>query len=92
MINSNTGFFWFILGLCGCASSRLPVMNSKNDGDNMIGIITDKDILRTIVKPMSLAAFAGEDPVTDQMQLGYRFLYDKYVSEDNAPNAVNHGI
>lgn len=71
---------------------RLPVMNSKNDYDNMVGIITDKDILRTIMKTMPLAAFAGEGPVTDQMQLGYRFLYDRYINEDNVPKSTDPRI
>jgi len=66
---------------------RLPVTDGKNN--NMVGIVTDKDILRAIAKTMPLPASAGEAPLADQMQFGYRFMYERFINDDNFPKGHN---
>ena len=63
---------------------RLPVTGGKNN--NMVGIVTDKDILRAITKTAS-----GESLLTDQMQFGYRFMYERFVN-DEFPKGPSPGI
>jgi CBS domain-containing protein len=67
---------------------RLPVTDNKNN--NMVGIVTDKDILRAITKTMPLPT--GESLLNDQMQFGYRFMYERFVNDDNFPKGPNPGI
>jgi CBS domain-containing protein len=69
---------------------RLPVTGGKNN--NMVGIVTDKDLLRAITKTMPLPSSAGENLLTDQMQFGYRFMYEKFINDDNFPKGTNPGI
>jgi CBS domain-containing protein len=70
---------------------RLPVTGNKNNV--MVGIVTDKDILRAISKTMSLpTASGGESLLTDQMQFGYRFMYERIINDDNFPKGPNPGI
>lgn len=69
---------------------RLPVTGGKHN--NMVGIVTDKDILRAITKTMPLPASAGESLLTDQMQFGYRFMYERFINDDTFPKGTNPGI
>lgn len=70
---------------------RLPV--TSNENSIMVGIVTDKDILRAIMKTMSLpTASGGESLLTDQMQFGYRFMYERFTNDDNFPKGPNPGI
>jgi len=67
---------------------RLPVTGNKNN--IMVGIVTDKDILRAITKTMPIPA--GESLLTDQMQFGYRFMYERFINDDNYPKGTSPGI
>jgi predicted transcriptional regulator len=69
---------------------RLPVTGGKHN--NMVGIVTDKDILRAITTTMPLPASAGESLLTDQMQFGYRFMYERFINDDTFPKGANPGI
>jgi CBS domain-containing protein len=69
---------------------RLPVTGNKNN--NIVGIVTDKDILRAITKIMPLPASAGESLLTDQMQFGYHFMYERFINDDNFPKGTNSTI
>jgi CBS domain-containing protein len=70
---------------------RLPVTSNKNNA--MVGIVTDKDILRAISKTMSIpTASGGESLLTDQLQFGYRFMYERFINDDNFPKGSNPGI
>jgi hypothetical protein len=41
------------------------------ENNNMVGIVTDKDILRAIMKTMPLPTSVGEGLLNDQMQFEY---------------------
>jgi CBS domain-containing protein len=70
---------------------RLPVMDNKNN--NIVGIITDKDILRAFMKYMPVpTATSGESLLSDQMQFGYRFMYERIINDDNFQKGPNPGI
>ena len=70
---------------------RLPVTGNKNGV--MVGIVTDKDILRVISKTMPLpTASGGESLLTDQMQFGYRYMYERFINDNNFPKGPNPGI
>jgi len=69
---------------------RLPVTRGKNN--NMVGIVTDKDILRAITKTMPFPSSVGESPLTDQLQFGYRFMYERFINDDNFPKGTSPGI
>ena len=69
---------------------RLPVTDKNGV---MVGIVTDKDILRAISKTMPLpTASGGESLLTDQMQFGYRYMYERFINDDNFPKGPNPGI
>jgi CBS domain-containing protein len=69
---------------------RLPVTGNKNN--SMVGIVTDKDILKAITKTMPLPASVGDSLLTDQMQFGYRFMYERFINDDNFPKGTTPGI
>jgi CBS domain-containing protein len=69
---------------------RLPVIGGKNG--SMIGIITDKDILRAVMKTMPVPTSTSESLLTDQMQFGYRFMYERIFNDDNFPKSPSPGI
>jgi hypothetical protein len=69
---------------------RLPVIGGENN--NMVGIVTDKDILRAIMKTMPLPTSVGEGLFNDQMQFGYHFMYERFLNDDNFPKGINPGI
>lgn len=69
---------------------RLPVIGGENN--NMVGIVTDKDILRAIMKTMTLPTSVGDVLLNDQMQFGYRFMYERFLNDDNFPKGINPGI
>ena len=69
---------------------RLPVIGDENN--NMVGIVTDKDILRAVMKTMPLSTSVGEGLLNDQMQFGYRFMYERFLNDDNFPKGTNPGI
>ena len=58
----------------------------------MVGIVTDKDILRAIMKTMTLPTSVGEGLLNDQMQSGYLFMYERFLNDDNFPKGINPGI
>jgi CBS domain-containing protein len=66
---------------------RLPVIGGENN-NNMVGIVTDKDILRAIMKIMPLPTSVGEGLLNDQMQFGYRFMYERFLNDDNFPKGI----
>lgn len=69
---------------------RLPVTDKNGV---MVGIVTDKDILRAISKTMPLpTASGGESLLTDQMQFGYRYMYERFINDNNFPKGPNPGI
>lgn len=71
---------------------RLPVIDRKNNSGSgkMVGIITDKDILKAIMKSMPLPA-TGEG-LTDQMKFGYRFMYERFINDDAFSKDTRPGI
>jgi CBS domain-containing protein len=71
---------------------RLPVMDGENIDNKMVGIVTDKDILRAIMKTIPAITSAGQGERTDQTQSGYRFMYESYFTEDSVPKGTNLGV
>ena len=71
---------------------RLPVIDKENNTEKMIGIVTDKDILRAIVKTMPSSQYAAESMLSDQMQFGYRFMYERFINEDHFSKDTHPGI
>jgi CBS domain-containing protein len=67
---------------------RLPVISGENgsekeEEEKMVGIVTEKDIFRALVKAMpSSQAAAAEGMISEQMQFGYRFMYERFINED----------
>lgn len=48
----------------------------------MVGIITDKDVLRAVMKTVPVPLSTGESLLTNQMQFGYRFMYERFLNDD----------
>ena len=71
---------------------RLAVIDYENNNNRMVGIITDKDILRAVVKTMPGPSSTGESLLADQMQFGYRFMYERFLNDDNFPRGTNPDI
>ena len=71
---------------------RLAVIGNENNNNKMVGIITDKDILRAVMKTMPAPSSTGESLLADQMQFGYRFMYERFLNDDNFPKGTNPGI
>lgn len=71
---------------------RLPVIECENNNNSMVGIITEKDILRAIMKTMLIPLSTGESLLADQRQFGYRFMYERFLNDDNFPRGTNPGI
>ena len=70
---------------------RLPVTDN-NKNNNMVGIVTDKDILRAITKTIPLPKSTGESLLNEQMRFGYRFMYERFINDDNFTKGPNPGI
>jgi CBS domain-containing protein len=68
---------------------RLPVIDNRNNNEKMVGIVTDKDIIRAIMKASQSAA---EGMLADQMQFGYRFMYERFINEDRFTKDTHPGI
>jgi CBS domain-containing protein len=62
---------------------RLPVISKENDSERrMVGIVTEKDIFRAIMKTLPSPQNNAEGLISDQMQFGYRFMYERFINED----------
>ena len=61
---------------------RFPAINKENDNEKMVGIVTEKDIFRAIIKALPSSQNTAEGLMNDQMQFGYRYLYEKFINDD----------
>ncbi len=71
---------------------RLPVINKENDNEKMVGIVTEKDIFRAIAKILPSQQNSTEGLVSDQMQFGYRFMYERFINEDYFMKDAHPGL
>jgi signal-transduction protein with cAMP-binding, CBS, and nucleotidyltransferase domain len=71
---------------------RLPVINKENDSGKMVGIITEKDIFRAIMKAVPSSQNTAENLMNDQMQFGYRFMYERFINEDYFTKDTHPGL
>jgi len=73
---------------------RLPVISNKENGsEKMVGIVTEKDIFRALVKTMpSSQTAAAEGMMSEQMQFGYRFMYERFINEDHFSKDTRPGM
>jgi CBS domain-containing protein len=71
---------------------RLPVINKENDSGKMVGIITEKDIFRAIMKALPSPQNSTEGLVSDQMQFGYRFMYERFINDDYFAKDTHPGL
>jgi CBS domain-containing protein len=71
---------------------RLPVINKENDSGKMVGIITEKDIFRAIMKTVPSSQNTAENLMNDQMQFGYRFMYERFVNDDYFAKDTHPGL
>lgn len=71
---------------------RLPVINKENDSGKMVGIITEKDIFRAIMKAVPSSQNIAENLMNDQMQFGYRFMYERFVNDDYFAKDTHPGL
>jgi CBS domain-containing protein len=71
---------------------RLPVIDSENNNEKMVGVVTDKDILRAIMKTMPSSLSAVEGMLNDQLHFGYRFMYERFINEDHFSKDTHPGI
>jgi CBS domain-containing protein len=71
---------------------RLPVIYKENNNEKMVGIVTDKDILRAIMKATPSSRSAAEAMLGDQMQFGYRYMYERFIDEDRFSKDIHPGI
>ena len=70
---------------------RLPVFDKENDSEKMVGIVTEKDIFRAITKTLP----SSQDTsglISDQIQFGYRFMYERFINEDYFAKDTHPGI
>jgi CBS domain-containing protein len=71
---------------------RLPVIDKENDIEKMVGIVTEKDIIRAITKALPSSQTASEGMINDQMQFGYRFMYERFINEDHFSKDTHPGM
>jgi CBS domain-containing protein len=71
---------------------RLPVIDKENDIEKMVGIVTEKDIIRAITKALPSSQTALEGMINDQMQFGYRFMYERFINEDHFSKDTHPGM
>jgi CBS domain-containing protein len=71
---------------------RLPVINKEKDSDKMVGIVTEKDIFRAIMKVLQSSQNTVENLMNDQMQFGYRFMYERFINEDYFTKDTHPGL
>ena len=71
---------------------RLPVINKENGNEKMVGIVTEKDIFRAITKILPSPQNNTEGLVSDQMQFGYRFMYERFITEDYFAKDTHPGL
>jgi signal-transduction protein with cAMP-binding, CBS, and nucleotidyltransferase domain len=71
---------------------RLPVIDKENDSEKMVGIVTEKDHFRAIMKTQPSSQIATEGMVSDQMQFGYRFMFERFINEDHFSKDIHPGI
>lgn len=68
------------------------MIDSENNNEKMVGIVTDKDILRTIIKTMPSSLSTAEGMLNDQLHFGYRFMYERFINEDRFLKGTHPGI
>jgi CBS domain-containing protein len=71
---------------------RLPVIDKKNGNEKMVGIVTEKDLLRAIMKALPSSQTAAEGMISDQLQFGYRFMYERFMDEDRFSKDTHPGM
>lgn len=71
---------------------RLPVIVKENGNEKMVGIVTEKDIIRAIMKALPSSQTAGEGMISDQLQFGYRFMYERFINEDHFSKDTHPGM
>ena len=71
---------------------RLPVINKENDSGKMVGIVTEKDIFRAIIKALPSSQNTAEGLISDQMQFGYRYIYERFINDDYFAKDTHPGI
>ncbi len=71
---------------------RLPVINKENDSGKMVGIVTEKDIFRAIMKALPSSQNTAENLMNDQMQFGYRFMYERFINDDYFAKDTHPGL
>lgn len=71
---------------------RLPVINKENDSEKMVGIVTEKDIFRVIMKALPSSQNTAEGLISDQMQFGYRYMYERFINDDYFAKDTHPGI
>jgi hypothetical protein len=55
-------------------------------------LVTEKDIFRAIMKTLPSPQNNTEGLISDQMQFGYRFMYERFIDEDYFPKGTSPGI
>ncbi len=71
---------------------RLPVIDKENGNDKMVGIVTEKDLIKAITKALPPSQTATEGMISDQMQFGYRFMYERFINEDHFSKDTHPGM
>ena len=71
---------------------RLPVIDKENGNDKMVGIVTEKDLIKAITKALPPSQTATEGMIIDQMQFGYRFMYERFINEDHFSKDTHPGM
>ena len=72
---------------------RLPVISKENGREKLVGIVTEKDIVRAITKTLPPPPQnTAEGLISDQMRFGYRFMYERFINEDYFAKDTHPGI
>jgi CBS domain-containing protein len=71
---------------------RLPVISKENGREKLVGIVTEKDIVRAITKTLPPPQNTAEGLISDQMRFGYRFMYERFINEDYFAKDTHPGI
>jgi CBS domain-containing protein len=51
-------------------------MSKENGREKLVGIVTEKDIVRAITKTLPPSQNTAEGLISDQMRIGYCFMYE----------------
>jgi CBS domain-containing protein len=71
---------------------KLPVIGKENGNEKMVGIVTEKDIIKAITKALPSSQTASEGMTNDQMQFGYRFMYERLINDDHFSKDTHPGM